>query len=74
MGSFFTVVDDPDNSRVVLTRTISPHFYGMTVIWLDADPSGTGVTTPPFPGPMSKVDMGSAKNTSQFFIAYKASP
>lgn len=66
MGSFFTVVDDPFNERLMLYRANEP--AGET-IYLDADP--TGATELPMPPAIDKVDMGSAANKAGFIIPYK---
>ena len=67
MGSFFYVQDDPANQREILSRAVEP---GANVIWLDADPTGVGVTKAPFPDVMKKIDMGAATNGAAFFIDY----
>jgi len=67
MGSFFYVQDDPSNQQVILSRAVEP---GANVIWLDTDPSGSGVTEAPFPDVIGKISLGSAKNGAAFFIDY----
>lgn len=66
MGSFFTVVDDPLNSRVFLYRADGP---SEQCIWLETDPT-TG-TEIPMPAALSKVDMGTSKNGAGFILPYK---
>lgn len=66
MGSFFTVVDDPKNERVMLYRAIEALDQ---CIYLDADP--TGATEIPMPPAIAKVDLGSATNKAGFVIPYK---
>lgn len=65
MGSFFTVVDDPLNQRVLLYRADSAID---NAIYLDTDPTGTAM---PFPDELDKVDMGSAANKAGFIMPYK---
>ncbi|EOX5225648.1 hypothetical protein AB3H13_27015 [Escherichia coli] len=65
MGSFFTVVDDPKNERVIMYRADSAID---NAIYLDTDPTGTAL---PFPDVLDKVDMGSATNKAGFTIPYK---
>lgn len=66
MGSFFTIVDDPKNERVILYRADSAIDE---TIYLDADP--TGATELPMPPAIAKVDFGSAANKAGFVLPYK---
>lgn len=69
MGGYFQVTDDRTSQRVILRRVNEP---GAGVIWLDTDPSGSGVAVIDTPACLSKIDLGSAKLGAAYAIPYKS--
>lgn len=69
MGDFFRVYANKDGSATLERTNSDQSSVDQPVIFLETDPTGTGVTQATFPPQLSNVSMGSLKNGMYFNLA-----